>query len=413
MSATRRSEILGVALTTVTFALIEPAEKPDVAACDAVMVTEPAPMIDTLPSRSPTVATLSSLDLNVIAPVEFDLGAAMSKAASPKVFVTSANSESVGAVDATTTLKVVDAPSQSVLPACDAVTVTVPADLMVALVPVIATMLASDDEYVNVPLLGEVGFGKSKSASRNAFETSAGAVKSGVPLRTVTTSESVAEMKSSVDACATVIVALPAPPITQRPVVFDCLITSSSLLVNVKAPFEFEVGFAIANESSPKVLVMSFNAEFSGVAFPTMSVEVIVPASKPRAAACVAVITVVPAPTIVTRPVVALTVATSGLLDEYLNPPGLFESGGSRVKGSSPNVLVATRKLESVGFSIVPTVVWVAPAAETERGTVVDPNVALRVCTVDGVSPFGTVVLAPDATSFAPAAEGTVVVGAT
>ena len=140
-------------------------------------------------------------------------------------------------------------------------------------------------------------------------------------------------------------------------------------------------------------------------------------------------ITVVPAPTIVTRPVVTFTVATSVLLDANLNPPGLFESGGSRVKASSPNVLVAIRKFESVGLATATTVVGVAPAAVTERAVVVvgalpgrgaavvdveDPgNAALRVCTVDGVSLFATVVVGPDATSFAPAADGAVVVGAT
>jgi len=72
------------------------------------------------------------------------------------------------------------------------------------------------------------------------------------------------------------------------------------------------------------------------VAFATINVAEIVAASKPRAAACVAVIEVLPAPTLVTRPVVAFTVATSVRLEEYLNPPGLFESGGSRVNASSP-----------------------------------------------------------------------------
>ena len=92
--------------------------------------------------------------------------------------------------------------------------------------------------------------------------------------------------------------------------------TSSSLLVKVNAPVEFDVGLAIVNASSPKVFVMSFSSELVGTALPTMSVAVMVPASNPRAAACVAVMTVEPAPTIVTRPVVELTVATSVLLDE-------------------------------------------------------------------------------------------------
>ena len=128
-------------------------------------------------------------------------------------------------------------------------------------------------------LLSEVGFGRSKSASRYAFDTSAGATSSGVPLRTVTTSVSVAEMKSSVAAWAIVTVAFPAPATTQRPVVFDCLTTSSSLLVNVNAPVDVEVGLAITKESSPNVFVMSFGAVFSGVALPTINVAVMDPAS--------------------------------------------------------------------------------------------------------------------------------------
>ena len=132
-------------MATDTLALIDPAEKPDVAAWEAVIVADPAPMMVTLPSFSPTVATLSSLDLKVMAPVEFDFGAAIVNASAPKVFDTSAKSDKVGAVDATTTLYVVLAANQSVLVACVAVIVTVPADLMVALVPLTLTMFASDD----------------------------------------------------------------------------------------------------------------------------------------------------------------------------------------------------------------------------------------------------------------------------
>ena len=86
------------------------------------------------------------------------------------------------------------------------------------------------------------------------------------------------------------------------------------------------------------------------------------------------------------------------------------------------------RKLVSVGFCTAATVVGVAPAALTDRGFVVvgaEPgraaavvvvafgNAAFLVCTVDAVSPFGTDVVEAEAISFAPAAEGTVVVGAT
>ena len=102
---------------------------------------------------------------------------------------------------------------------------------------------------------------------------------SGVPFFTVTKSESLAVKKSSVAACVAVMVALPAPMTTQRPVVFDCFITVSSLLVNVNAPVESDVGFAITNESSPNVLMMSFNAELVGVALPTTNVAEIVAAS--------------------------------------------------------------------------------------------------------------------------------------
>jgi hypothetical protein len=178
-----------------------------------------------------------------------------------------------------------------------------------------------------------------------------------------------------------------------RPVVRDCLRTSSSLLVNVKAPFDVDVGRAIVNESSPNVFVMSRRAELTGEAFATINVAETVAASKPRAADCVAVIDVVPAPTIVTRPVVALTVATSVRLDEYLNPPGLFESGGSSVNASSPKVFVAIRKPDRVGLTTAATVVGVAPAALTARATVVVGSAALRVATVDPVcAPGGTVV---------------------
>jgi len=90
---------------------------------------------------------------------------------------------------------------------------------------------------------------------------------------------SVAEMKSSVAAWAMVTVAFPAPVTNQRPVVFDCFSTSSSLLVKVNAPLDVEVGLAITKESSPNVFVMSFGAAFSGVALPTINVAVIDPAS--------------------------------------------------------------------------------------------------------------------------------------
>ena len=62
LSSTNRSEIFGVALATVTFAAMDPAPKLDVAACEAVIVADPAPMMVTFPSVEPTVTTLSSLD---------------------------------------------------------------------------------------------------------------------------------------------------------------------------------------------------------------------------------------------------------------------------------------------------------------------------------------------------------------
>jgi hypothetical protein len=84
------------------------------------------------------------------------------------------------------------AASQSVVVAWETVIVAVPAERIAARVPDTLITFAPDDEYVKAPRLSEVGLGRSKSASRNAFETSAGAVRVGAPFRTVTTKLSVA-----------------------------------------------------------------------------------------------------------------------------------------------------------------------------------------------------------------------------
>ena len=62
-------------------------------------------------------------------------------------------------------------------------------------------------------------------------------------------------------------------------------------------------------------------------------------------AACVAVIIEEPVPTIVTRPVIGLIVATDSSLLVYVKAPPLLVVGADSVNGASPKFLGGTIKL--------------------------------------------------------------------
>ena len=91
-------------------------------------------------------------------------------------------------------------------------------------------------------------------------------------------------------------------------------------------------------------------------------------------AACEAVITVCPAPTIVTTPVWLLIVATLWLFDDHVNAPSDVDDGGDMVKGASPKVRVGVDSAPSDGAPRLTVSVAVVEAA-----VCVDVSVCLAV----------------------------------
>ena len=92
----------GVALATVNVAVVDRAAYGEAAACDAVIVVEPAPTIVTTPDEELIVATLVSELLKVNAPLLGDEGAVMVNVASPKVLDGAVNEPKVGVAGSTT-----------------------------------------------------------------------------------------------------------------------------------------------------------------------------------------------------------------------------------------------------------------------------------------------------------------------
>ena len=92
----------GVALATVNVAVVDRAAYGDDAACEAVIVVEPAPTIVTEPVEELIVATLVSELLKVNAPLLGDEGAVMVNVASPKVLDGAVNEPKVGVAALTT-----------------------------------------------------------------------------------------------------------------------------------------------------------------------------------------------------------------------------------------------------------------------------------------------------------------------
>ena len=92
----------GVALATVNVAVVDRAAYGDDAACEAVIVVEPAPTIVTEPVEELIVATLVSELLKVNAPLLGDEGAVMVNVASPKVLDGAVNEPKVGVAGSTT-----------------------------------------------------------------------------------------------------------------------------------------------------------------------------------------------------------------------------------------------------------------------------------------------------------------------
>ena len=99
---------------------------------------------------------------------------------------------------------------------------------------------------------------------------------------------------------------MPAPTIESFPFTFENFATDSSLDSNLNTAELVEVGLANVNGSSPTVRLVAVNAPRTGVARAIISSAVTEIDSKSFVAACVAVMVVVPAPAMVTRPVVAL-----------------------------------------------------------------------------------------------------------
>ena len=102
------------------------------------------------------------------------------------------------------------------------------------------------------------------------------------------------------------IVVFPAPTIESLPLTFENLATDSSLDSILNAAELVEVGLANVKASSPTVRLVVVNAPSTGVARATINSAVTDMDSKSFTAAWVAVMVVVPAPAIVTRPVEVL-----------------------------------------------------------------------------------------------------------
>ena len=103
--------------------------------------------------------------------------------------------------------------------------------------------------------------------------------------------------------------------------------------------------------SSPKDLVIADQEPSAGVSRLTTNVAVTEMASKPLMAACDAVMTVDPAPAIVTLPDDALIVATSVLLDANFHAAELVDVGSFTSNAASPKVTAGIEKRPSVGLT--------------------------------------------------------------
>ena len=100
--------------------------------------------------------------------------------------------------------------------------------------------------------------------------------------------------------------------------------------------------------------------------------------------ACVAVMVVLPAPTMVTVPP-DVTVATPGALLSYVNAPSLLLVGAVRLNEASPKFLAGAVSVPMVGAmadtekSMVPLRLAVAPDADCVIAIVVEPVVLGRI----------------------------------
>ena len=100
----------GVALATVNVAVVDRAAYGDDAACEAVIVVEPAPTIVTAPDEELMVATLVLELMKVNAPLLDDEGADIVNIASPNVLAGAINDAKVGDAALTTNVvRIVDA----------------------------------------------------------------------------------------------------------------------------------------------------------------------------------------------------------------------------------------------------------------------------------------------------------------
>ena len=95
-----------VAFATVNVAVVDRAAYGDDAACDAVIVVEPAPTIVTEPVEELIVATAVSELVKVNVPLLVDVGADIVNVASPKVLAGATNDPKVGVAALTTNVVV-------------------------------------------------------------------------------------------------------------------------------------------------------------------------------------------------------------------------------------------------------------------------------------------------------------------
>jgi hypothetical protein len=135
------------------------------------------------------------------------------------------------------------------------------------------------------------------------------------------------------------------------------LITATAELSDVyeNAPELSDVGAVSEKDASDKTYTPDFGPSVNvvpniGSAAFTVRVVLTLPLVYDASAACVAVIVLVPAPTIVT--VLVDMVATFVLLDEYVNAPLLFVVGAATLNDTSvPNVFVGmTARAPIVGI---------------------------------------------------------------
>ena len=132
------------------------------------------------------------------------------------------------------------------------------------------------------------------------------------------------------------------------PVVALIFATASFELSKTTSAVFVETGALMTNGSSPKIFFGAVNGPIFGVAFATLSGAVIVAAVNVLDASWVAVMTAFPAPTMVTLPVVAPTVATAGSDEAYVKGALEFEVGSVTVNGASPKTAGSMRNFEIV-----------------------------------------------------------------